>query len=80
MQTQLRVFKKALELKTPSKGGKTSFLGVAQFPLEPDGFPRSWALRKGNSPPYPKDANAWMWLGVVELEKGDGQGACGCAR
>jgi tetratricopeptide (TPR) repeat protein len=24
---------------------------------------------------YPKDANAWMWLGVVELEKGNGQDA-----
>ena len=65
-------FQRALELK-PRLRGANLFLGVAEF--------RSnlldaaiVALRKETAA-YPKDANVWMWLGVVELEKGNGQDA-----
>jgi tetratricopeptide (TPR) repeat protein len=65
-------FQKALQLK-PHLRGANLFLGVAEF--------RSnqldaaiMALRKETAG-YPKDANAWMWLGVVELENGQGHDA-----
>jgi tetratricopeptide (TPR) repeat protein len=65
-------FKKALELK-PRLRGANLFLGVAQF--RSNQMDSAIVALHKETAAYAKDANAWMWLGVVELEKGDGQGA-----
>jgi tetratricopeptide (TPR) repeat protein len=63
-------FQKALQLK-PLLRGANLFLGIAEFRFNQLDA-AILALRKETAA-YPVDANAWMWLGVVELEKGQGQ-------
>jgi tetratricopeptide (TPR) repeat protein len=60
-------FQKALQLK-PKLRGANLFLGIAQYrsnQLEP----ALVSLRK-EAVAYPKDPTAWMWVGIVALEKG----------
>jgi tetratricopeptide (TPR) repeat protein len=65
-------FKEALLLK-PHLRGANLFLGIAQYRSNQLGVAAA-SLRK-ESTAYPKDATAWMWLGVVELEMGNGDNA-----
>lgn len=65
-------FQKALELK-PRLRGANLFLGVAEF--RSNRLDASIVALHRETAAYPKDAIAWMWLGVVELEKGNGEDA-----
>jgi tetratricopeptide (TPR) repeat protein len=65
-------FQKALELK-PRLRGANLFLGVAEF--RSNRLDASIVALHRETGAYPKDAIAWMWLGVVELEKGNGEDA-----
>jgi tetratricopeptide (TPR) repeat protein len=65
-------FQRALELK-PRLRGANLFLGVAEF--RSNHLDTAILVLRKETASYPKDANAWMWLGVVELEKGNGQDA-----
>lgn len=65
-------FKKALQLK-PRLRGANLFLAVAEF--RSNQLDSAILALKKETAESPKDATAWMWLGVVQLEKGDGPGA-----
>lgn len=62
-------FQKALRLK-PGLRGANLFMGIAEYRTNQLDAALT-ALRK-EATIVPKDANAWMWLGIVALEKGDG--------
>jgi tetratricopeptide (TPR) repeat protein len=65
-------FQKALQLK-PKLRGANLFLGIAQYrsnQLEP----ALVSLRK-ETVAYAKDPTAWMWVGIVSLEKGSAEEA-----
>jgi len=62
-------FQKALRLK-PGLRGANLFMGIAEYRTNQLDAGLT-ALRK-ETVLAPKDANAWMWLGIVALEKGDG--------
>src|SRR6266481_1696330 len=62
-------FQKALRLK-PGLRGANLFMGIAEYRINQLDVALT-ALRK-EAAIAPKDANAWMWLGIVALEKGDG--------
>jgi tetratricopeptide (TPR) repeat protein len=57
-------FKKALALKSQLHGANL-FLGIAHFHL--DQLDLAAAAVQKETAAYPKDAHAWMWLGVVRL-------------
>ena len=63
---------KALQLK-PHLRGASLFLGIALYRSNHLDLALT-SLRK-ETVAYPKDANAWMWVGVVALEKGEGEEA-----
>jgi len=59
-------FEKALTLK-PRLHGANLFLAVANYKL--NHFDDALAATRKETEAYPKDAFAWMWLGVIELAK-----------
>lgn len=59
-------FEKALALK-PRLHGANLFLAVAYYKL--NHFAQAVVAARKETDSYPKDASAWMWLGVIELAK-----------
>ena len=57
-------FQKALTLQ-PKLHGANLFLGITEFRL--NHLNKSGSAVQKETVAYPKDANAWMWLGVVRL-------------
>jgi tetratricopeptide (TPR) repeat protein len=60
-------------LLKPTLRGANLFLGIAQYRSNQLDAAVASLLRETTA--HPRDANAWMWLGVVELEKGNGDAA-----
>jgi Flp pilus assembly protein TadD len=65
-------FQKALGLKSRLRGANL-FLGIAQY--RSNQLDASVVALRKETTISPKDANAWMWLGIVALEKGNGEEA-----
>lgn len=63
-QDAIASFQKALSLK-PRLRGANLFLGVAEYRLNQ--FDRALDAVRKETNFYPTDANAWMWMGVIEL-------------
>jgi tetratricopeptide (TPR) repeat protein len=66
------VFQKALQLK-PALRGANLFLGIAQY--RSNRLDAALVSVRKEAAAYPKDATAWMWVGIVELEKGSAEEA-----
>jgi tetratricopeptide (TPR) repeat protein len=65
-------FQKALRLK-PGLRGANLFMGIAEYRINQ--LDAALAALRKEAAIAPKDANAWMWVGIVALEKGDGEEA-----
>src|SRR5258708_5270477 len=61
-------FQKALQFK-PRLRGASLFLGIAEYRISR--LDASVAALRKETTVSPKDANVWMWLGIVALEKDD---------
>jgi len=68
----IAAFQKALQLK-PKLRGANLFLGIAQY--RSNQLDAALASVRKEAAAYPKDATAWMWVGVVALEKGSSEEA-----
>src|SRR4029077_2409288 len=65
-------FHKSLQLK-PRLRGANLFLGIAQY--RTNQLDAALISLRKETATFPKDANAWMWIGIVALEKGEGDEA-----
>jgi len=68
----IAAFQKALQLK-PKLRGANLFLGIAQY--RSNQLDAALASVHKEAAAYPKDATAWMWVGVIALEKGSAEEA-----
>lgn len=66
LEEAIASLEKALRLK-PGLRGANLFLAVAQYRL--NRFDQALVAARKETAAYPKDAAAWMWLGVIELAK-----------
>jgi tetratricopeptide (TPR) repeat protein len=66
LEDAIASFQKALTLQ-PHLHGANLFLAIAHYKL--NHFDQALAAAHKETEAYPKDASAWMWLGVIELAK-----------
>jgi tetratricopeptide (TPR) repeat protein len=65
-------FQKALQFK-PKLRGANLFLGIAQY--RSNQLDAALVSLRKETAAYPKDPTAWMWVGIVALEKGSAEEA-----